>query len=166
MTVPVLQVDGLTVALPRGADRREAVSDVSFEIPPGQLRVSGRRIRIRQVDHRAHGDGADAPEYPRDRRRGPAERRGAAARDAASACVQLRGDTMSMIFQEPMTALNPVMTCGSQIDELLVQHTPDVSRASAGPAFWRFSATCGLRTRSVCIAVIRTSCRAASASGS
>ena len=30
---------------------------------------------------------------------------------------------MSMIFQEPMTALNPVMTCGSQIDELLVQHT-------------------------------------------
>ena len=28
-----------------------------------------------------------------------------------------------MIFQEPMTALNPVMTCGAQIDELLVQHT-------------------------------------------
>ena len=37
MTVPVLQVDGLTVALPRGADRREAVSGVSFEIPPGQV---------------------------------------------------------------------------------------------------------------------------------
>jgi peptide/nickel transport system ATP-binding protein len=36
---------------------------------------------------------------------------------------QLRGYTMSMIFQEPMTALNPVMTCGSQIDEQLVQHT-------------------------------------------
>jgi len=29
-----------------------------------------------------------------------------------SACDKLRGDTMSMIFQEPMTALNPVMTCG------------------------------------------------------
>jgi peptide/nickel transport system ATP-binding protein len=31
---------------------------------------------------------------------------------------------MSMIFQEPMTALNPVMTCGDQIDEVLRQHTP------------------------------------------
>jgi peptide/nickel transport system ATP-binding protein len=30
---------------------------------------------------------------------------------------------MSMIFQEPMTALNPVMTCGDQIDEVLAQHT-------------------------------------------
>ena len=30
---------------------------------------------------------------------------------------------MSMIFQEPMTALNPVMTCGDQIDEVLREHT-------------------------------------------
>jgi peptide/nickel transport system ATP-binding protein len=30
---------------------------------------------------------------------------------------------MSMIFQEPMTALNPVMTCGDQIDEVLSQHS-------------------------------------------
>jgi peptide/nickel transport system ATP-binding protein len=30
---------------------------------------------------------------------------------------------MSMIFQEPMTALNPVMTCGDQIDEVLAEHT-------------------------------------------
>ena len=30
---------------------------------------------------------------------------------------------MSIIFQEPLTALNPVMTCGAQIDELLVEHT-------------------------------------------
>jgi peptide/nickel transport system ATP-binding protein len=34
----------------------------------------------------------------------------------------LRGSKMSMIFQEPMTALNPVMTCGAQIDELVAQH--------------------------------------------
>jgi peptide/nickel transport system ATP-binding protein len=30
---------------------------------------------------------------------------------------------MSMIFQEPMTALNPVMRCGDQIDEVLATHT-------------------------------------------
>jgi peptide/nickel transport system ATP-binding protein len=35
----------------------------------------------------------------------------------------LRGVSMSMIFQEPMTALNPVMTCGAQVEELLRYHT-------------------------------------------
>jgi peptide/nickel transport system ATP-binding protein len=30
---------------------------------------------------------------------------------------------MAMVFQEPMTALNPVMTCGEQVDEMLAQHT-------------------------------------------
>ena len=36
----------------------------------------------------------------------------------------LRTTRMSMIFQEPMTALNPVMTCGDQVDEVLATHTP------------------------------------------
>src|SRR6202011_3741472 len=36
---------------------------------------------------------------------------------------ELRCTRMSMIFQEPMTALNPVMTCGQQIDEVLNTHT-------------------------------------------
>jgi peptide/nickel transport system ATP-binding protein len=36
---------------------------------------------------------------------------------------EIRGDDVAMIFQEPMTALNPVMTCGDQLDELLAEHT-------------------------------------------
>ena len=36
---------------------------------------------------------------------------------------ELRCTRMSMIFQEPMTALNPVMRCGDQIDEVLATHT-------------------------------------------
>jgi peptide/nickel transport system ATP-binding protein len=36
---------------------------------------------------------------------------------------QLRGDRMAMVFQEPMTALNPVLRCGEQIDEVLRIHT-------------------------------------------
>jgi len=36
---------------------------------------------------------------------------------------ELRGNEMGMIFQEPMTALNPVMRCGDQIDEVLREHT-------------------------------------------
>jgi len=35
----------------------------------------------------------------------------------------LRGRVMGMVFQEPMTALNPVMRCGEQIDEVLRCHT-------------------------------------------
>ncbi|MGO8915120.1 MAG: ABC transporter ATP-binding protein [Stellaceae bacterium] len=36
---------------------------------------------------------------------------------------ELRCNRMSMIFQEPMTALNPVMPCGRQIDEVFATHT-------------------------------------------
>lgn len=35
---------------------------------------------------------------------------------------KLRGDVISMIFQEPMTALNPVLRIGKQIDEVLLYH--------------------------------------------
>jgi peptide/nickel transport system ATP-binding protein/oligopeptide transport system ATP-binding protein len=35
----------------------------------------------------------------------------------------IRGDQVSMIFQEPMTSLNPVFTCGEQIAEAVQQHT-------------------------------------------
>lgn len=40
----------------------------------------------------------------------------------------LRGAEISMIFQDPMTSLNPVMTVGDQIDEVLKIHHPDMSK--------------------------------------
>ncbi|HJD21169.1 MAG TPA: ABC transporter ATP-binding protein [Candidatus Gemmiger faecigallinarum] len=40
----------------------------------------------------------------------------------------LRGAEVSMIFQDPMTSLNPVMTVGDQIDEVLKIHNPSMSR--------------------------------------
>lgn len=35
---------------------------------------------------------------------------------------KIRGNDISMIFQEPMTSLNPILTCGSQIAEVLKLH--------------------------------------------
>jgi peptide/nickel transport system ATP-binding protein len=43
---------------------------------------------------------------------------------------RLRGDRLAMIFQEPMTSLNPVFTIGDQIAEAVLQHR-DVSRREA-----------------------------------
>lgn len=37
--------------------------------------------------------------------------------------VKIRGDEISMVFQEPMTSLNPVLTVGVQIEEMLLLHT-------------------------------------------
>lgn len=41
---------------------------------------------------------------------------------------ELRGAEVSMIFQDPMTSLNPVMTVGDQIDEVLKIHNPEMSK--------------------------------------
>ena len=42
-----------------------------------------------------------------------------------------RGSQISMIFQDPMTSLNPVMTVGDQIREVIVTHHPEMSRQDA-----------------------------------
>ena len=48
--------------------------------------------------------------------------------------AQLRGDDISMIFQEPMTALNPVKRIGAQIDEVFELHKPGITREEAREA--------------------------------
>jgi peptide/nickel transport system ATP-binding protein len=121
-TAPILEVHGLTVGLPGGADRSTAVRNVSFTVGrgevlclvgesgsgksviaqcvmgllPKQLPVQGGRILLQGED---------------------------ITHASATRLRELRATRMSMIFQEPMTALNPVMTCGDQIDEVLREHT-------------------------------------------
>lgn len=41
---------------------------------------------------------------------------------------KIRGNDISMIFQEPMTSMNPVFTTGSQIDEVLHNHFPEMTK--------------------------------------
>ena len=41
---------------------------------------------------------------------------------------QIRGNAISMVFQDPMTSLNPVMTVGEQIEEVIAVHNPDIGK--------------------------------------
>ena len=42
--------------------------------------------------------------------------------------MKIRGNHMYMIFQEPMTSLNPVFRCGAQVNEVITLHNPEMSR--------------------------------------
>jgi len=44
---------------------------------------------------------------------------------------RLRGRQMAMVFQEPMTSLNPVFTIGNQLDEVTLLHVPGATKQSA-----------------------------------
>jgi peptide/nickel transport system ATP-binding protein len=51
-----------------------------------------------------------------------------------AALTEVRGQGIGFVFQEPMTALNPVMRIGSQISEALRAHQPGLSRAALAKA--------------------------------
>ena len=80
---------------------------------------------------------------------------------------KLRGGKMSMIFQEPMTSLNPVHTVGQQIVEAILAHTSDVAAGAATSARDRDArAGAAFPRRRSASTTIRTTCPAACASAS
>ncbi|MPZ29715.1 MAG: dipeptide ABC transporter ATP-binding protein [Rhodospirillales bacterium] len=119
---PVLEVRDLSVALPPGADRAHAVEKVSFTVNPGEIVClvgesgSGKSVIAFTVM------GLLAKALKPTSGEILLEGENVLAADEAR-LRELRCTRMSMIFQEPMTALNPVMTCGLQIDEVLETHT-------------------------------------------
>ncbi|NNG19543.1 ABC transporter ATP-binding protein [Naumannella sp. ID2617S] len=50
---------------------------------------------------------------------------------SAARLREVRGGEIGLIFQDPMTALNPVMTIGAQIEETLRRHSPDLRTRAA-----------------------------------
>ena len=122
MTNPVLVIQNLSVALPAGGDRRHAVQGISLSIGPGKTLCvvgesgSGKSVMATTVM------GLLARELKPDH--GQVLLQGESLLDATPSRLRdLRGRVMGMVFQEPMTALNPVMSCGDQVDELLATHT-------------------------------------------
>ena len=120
---PVLEIEGLTVELPKGADRRHAVEDVGLALQPREiLCLVGESGSGKSVT--AHSVMGLLPKGQLTPVSGRILLQGEDLLQASDKRLRdLRCTAMSMIFQEPMTALNPVMTCGAQIDEVLSTHT-------------------------------------------
>jgi len=122
MTQAILSIQGLSVALPTGGDRAHAVQGVSLDIRAGQtlcvVGESGSGKSVMATSVMGLLDKALRPDAGQILLKGESLLQASAVR-----LRQLRGQVMGMVFQEPMTALNPVMTCGDQVDELLATHT-------------------------------------------
>jgi peptide/nickel transport system ATP-binding protein len=119
---PFVTVEGLRVSF--GA--QQAVRDISFAIAPGEtLGLVGES-----------GSGKSATSLALMRLLPPTARlEGRILLDGQDLLAlreepmrRLRGSCIAMIFQEPMTALNPVMTVGRQIAEALLAHAPRTPR--------------------------------------
>ena len=118
---PVLEIAGLTLALPPGADRPHAVEGLSLAIGAGEtLCIVGESGSGKSMCAHAVMGLLPAAVKPA----GGAVR--LAGRDLLALSPeemrQVRGREIGMIFQEPMTSLNPVMRIGRQIHEMFEAH--------------------------------------------
>jgi peptide/nickel transport system ATP-binding protein len=120
----LLRVSGLTTAFPaRGGGTVSAVDDVSFTVGRGETVCvvgesgSGKSVTSLSVMRLIENEGGRITS-------GEISFEG---RDLAkldqNAMRRIRGSELGMIFQEPMTALNPVFTVGDQIAESVLLHT-------------------------------------------
>ena len=132
----ILEIDGLHSYFFTDQGVVKAVNGVSFEIPAGSTvgvvgesgcgksvtsmsvmrllqgptgQIVDGHIRFRSNDGKVY----DIAEMP------------------MSEIHRIRGNQISMIFQEPMTSLNPVFTIGEQLDEVTLIHVPGATKESA-----------------------------------
>jgi ABC-type dipeptide/oligopeptide/nickel transport system ATPase component len=139
----LLSIERLSVVF--GSAAVPAVNDVSIDVPEGSrvgiigesgsgksvtamsvLRLNDERVMRYGSDSRIRFGGDDILSASEDRLR------------------QLRGGEISMIFQDPMSVLNPVFKVGRQVSDVLITHEPQ-SRASAKGAVLESLRAVGIR---------------------
>lgn len=121
MNAPLLRVGDLSVAFRTGNIARPAVENVSFDVHENEVLAivgesgSGKSVMSMAIMRLINASIADVS--------GSAVFEGRDLLKLAEREVEaLRGNRLSMIFQEPMTSLNPSLTIGEQIVEVLVRH--------------------------------------------
>jgi oligopeptide/dipeptide ABC transporter ATP-binding protein len=129
---PLLEVRGISVELPTASARIRPVNDVSFELNAGEsLGIVGESgsgktmlalalMGLLPEGARAGGEAWIASRDSKDARKNLLQLSGKEQ-------TAVRGREVAMIFQEPMTALNPVMRVGSQIAEAIRAHNPGLA---------------------------------------
>ncbi|WGZ95354.1 MAG: dipeptide ABC transporter ATP-binding protein [Candidatus Thiothrix putei] len=131
MTQPLLEVRNLRTYLSSGGRTVKAVDDVSFSIPKGETFClvgesgSGKSISALSIIRLLPQGIATHPG-------GEILFNGQNMLTLPEASLRgIRGSQIAMIFQEPMTSLNPVFSVGEQITEVLQLHHPTMSDAEA-----------------------------------
>ena len=129
MSEHALSIRGLTVSFPGPAGRMRVIEDVSLDIGRGEIvglvgeSGSGKSVTalatMRLLAPTARVDAGSVLLGDRD-----------LARLSKDGLLKVRGADMAMVFQEPMTSLNPLFRAGFQIGETLEAHL-GLSRAEA-----------------------------------
>ncbi len=130
MTGPLLSVRDLHIGFTSGGQPIAAVRGISFDIAPGEIFAlvgesgSGKSVTALSILDllppmaRARIGGAIAFKGAPLIGMNPAEMR------------RIRGDRIGMIFQEPMTSLNPIQPIGGQVAEAILTHRPMARKAA------------------------------------
>ncbi len=119
---PLLVVKDLQVSFDTASGEVQAVRGVSFHVSPGETLAlvgesgSGKSVTAQTIMRLN-------PEPPARIKAGSVMLDGVEVTKADDKTMQdLRGKTVGMVFQDPMTAMNPTMRVGRQIDEVVLEH--------------------------------------------
>ncbi len=135
----VLEIENLSIAFGRGPNTFRAVKDLSLHVDRGETLAivgesgSGKSVTSLAVMRLVEFGGGRIEQGRMTFHRSPGESidLGAASEDTMRG---MRGNDLGMIFQEPMTSLNPVFTVGSQIVEAIRLHQPGDQRQAEAAA--------------------------------
>ena len=140
----ILEIDGLHSYFFTDQGVVKAVNGVSFEIPAGSTvgvvgeSGCGKSVTSMSVMRLLQGPTGQIVEgsirfrsLERDKSGKEIEKVYDIAEMPMSEIHRIRGNQISMIFQEPMTSLNPVFTIGEQLDEVTLIHVPGATKESA-----------------------------------
>ena len=130
MSTPLLTIRNLKVSFSRDGRWSEAVHGIDLDVFAGRTlglvgeSGSGKSVSslavMRLLNEKASHIQADSIQIEGEEIKDYSERQ----------MAEVRGKRISMIFQEPMTSLNPVYKCGFQVAEMILQHE-EVSKAAA-----------------------------------